>query len=53
MTEEGYIRDETLRSANNILIDHHYDLPLSHLWGGRMLSQYVNRLGQVYLIARR
>lgn len=33
-----YIRDETLRSANNILIDYHYDLPLSHLWGGGMLS---------------
>ena len=33
-----YIRDETLRSANNLLIDYHYDLPLSHLWGGGMLS---------------
>jgi TnpA family transposase len=33
-----YVRDETLRLANNILIDHHYDLPLSHLWGGGMLS---------------
>ena len=33
-----YIRDETLRSANNVLIDYHYDLPLSHLWGGGMLS---------------
>ena len=33
-----YIRDETLRLANNILIDYHYDLPLSHLWGGGMLS---------------
>ena len=33
-----YIRDETLRSANNALIDYHYDLPLSHLWGGGMLS---------------
>lgn len=33
-----YIRDETLRSANNILINYHYDLPLSHLWGGGMLS---------------
>jgi len=27
-----------LRSANNVLIDYHYDLPLSHLWGGGMLS---------------
>ncbi|MBE9170205.1 Tn3 family transposase [Pleurocapsales cyanobacterium LEGE 06147] len=33
-----YIRDETLRAANNALIDYHYDLPLSHLWGGGMLS---------------
>lgn len=33
-----YVRDETLRSANNVLIDYHYDLPLSHLWGGGMLS---------------
>ena len=33
-----YIRDETLRLANNVLIDYHYDLPLSHLWGGGMLS---------------
>ena len=33
-----YIRDETLRSANNALINYHYDLPLSHLWGGGMLS---------------
>ena len=33
-----YIRDETLRSANNALIDYHYELPLSHLWGGGMLS---------------
>jgi hypothetical protein len=33
-----YIRDETLRSANNLLIDYHYDLSLSHLWGGGMLS---------------
>jgi TnpA family transposase len=33
-----YIRDETLRSANNTLIDYHYDLPLSHLWGGGILS---------------
>ena len=33
-----YIRDETLRSANNILVDYHYDLPLSRLWGGGMLS---------------
>ncbi len=33
-----YIRDETLRSANNALINYHYDLPLSHLWGDGMLS---------------
>ena len=33
-----HIRDETLRLANNILVDYHYDLPLSHLWGGGILS---------------
>lgn len=33
-----YIRDDTLREANTALVDYHYQLPLSHLWGGGMLS---------------
>lgn len=33
-----YIRDDTLREANTALIDYHYRLPLSQLWGGGMLS---------------
>ena len=33
-----YIRDDTLRSATTKLIDYHYHLPLSRLWGRGMLS---------------
>lgn len=33
-----YIRDDTLREATKSLINYHYHLPLSHLWGGGMLS---------------
>ena len=33
-----YIRDETLREATKSLVNYHYHLPLSHLWGGGMLS---------------
>lgn len=33
-----YIRDETLRGANIALVNYHYQLPLSRLWGGGMLS---------------
>ena len=33
-----YIRDETLRSANNALVNYHYHLPLSRFWGSGMLS---------------
>ncbi|NET40284.1 MAG: transposase, partial [Cyanothece sp. SIO1E1] len=33
-----YIRDDTLRAATTKLINYHYHLPLSHLWGGGMLS---------------
>lgn len=33
-----YIRDETLRNANTALVNYHYQLPLSRLWGGGMLS---------------
>lgn len=33
-----YIRDDTLRDANTVLVNYHYQLPLSRLWGGGMLS---------------
>jgi len=33
-----YIRDDTLREAITTLINYHYHLPISHLWGGGMLS---------------
>lgn len=33
-----YIRDETLRAANAILVNYHHHLPFSHLWGGGILS---------------
>ena len=33
-----YIRDDTLREAMTKLINYHYHLPFSHLWGGGMLS---------------
>ena len=33
-----YIRDETLREATNTLVNYHYHLPLSNLWGSGMLS---------------
>jgi TnpA family transposase len=33
-----YIRDDTLRSANNALVNYHYHLPLSRIWGSGMLS---------------
>ena len=33
-----YIRDETLREATTKLINYHYHLPLSHLWGSGLLS---------------
>ncbi|MGP1387863.1 MAG: Tn3 family transposase [Thainema sp.] len=33
-----YIRDETVQAANQTLINYHYHLPLSQVWGGGMLS---------------
>jgi hypothetical protein len=33
-----YIRDDTLRDANTVLVNYHYQLSLSRLWGGGMLS---------------
>lgn len=33
-----YIREETLQTANQRLVDYHYHLPLSQQWGGGILS---------------
>ena len=33
-----YIRDETLEEANRVLVNYHFHLPLSQLWGGGILS---------------
>jgi len=33
-----YIREETLRAANNQLVNYHFHLPLSQKWGGGTLS---------------
>jgi len=33
-----YLREETLRAANNAIIDTHYRLPLAQIWGGGTLS---------------
>ena len=33
-----YIRDDTLREATKTLVNYHYCLPLSRLWGSGMLS---------------
>ena len=33
-----YLRDDTLRTATTTLINYHYHLPLSRLWGTGMLS---------------
>lgn len=33
-----YVREETLRDATTVLVNHHHRLPLSRVWGGGMLS---------------
>ncbi|MEL7523841.1 MAG: Tn3 family transposase, partial [Cyanobacteria bacterium J06553_1] len=33
-----HIRDETLQAANRVLVDFHFHLPLSQIWGGGILS---------------
>jgi hypothetical protein len=32
-TSRGFLRDETLKAANTILVDYHHHLPLSRIWG--------------------
>jgi len=32
-TSRWFLRDETLKAANAILVDYHHHLPLSHIWG--------------------
>ena len=31
-TSRWFLRDETLKAANAILVDYHHHLPLSHIW---------------------
>ncbi len=33
-----YLREDTLKAATAVLVNFHYHLPLSHLWGGGTLS---------------
>ncbi|GIH97778.1 DDE transposase [Planobispora siamensis] len=37
-TLEWYIREETLREANTVIVNHHYQLPLSKVFGGGTMS---------------
>jgi hypothetical protein len=33
-----YLREETLKAANNVLVNCHYHQPLSQIWGGGIFS---------------
>ena len=33
-----YLREDTLKAANNVLVNFHYHQPLSQLWGGGIFS---------------
>jgi hypothetical protein len=37
-TEEWYVREETLRDANRVLVNYHHALPLSQAFGGGTMS---------------
>ncbi|SFQ31424.1 protein of unknown function [Actinomadura madurae] len=37
-TQEWYVREETLRGANNLIVNHHYTLGLAKKFGGGTLS---------------
>ncbi|UBU18658.1 Tn3 family transposase [Nonomuraea gerenzanensis] len=37
-TLEWYIREETLRESNTVIVNHHYQLPLSKVFGGATMS---------------
>jgi TnpA family transposase len=37
-TMEWYVREETLREANTVLVDHHYGLELAKVFGGGTMS---------------
>jgi TnpA family transposase len=43
-----YIRDETLRNANTALVNYHYQLPLSRLWG---VGCYRPQMGNAFQCA--
>ncbi|MET8335949.1 Tn3 family transposase [Streptosporangium canum] len=37
-TAEWYVREDTLRDANTVIVDHHYNLPLAGVFGGGTMS---------------
>lgn len=37
-TMEWYVREETLREANTVIVDHHYGLELAEVFGGGTMS---------------
>ncbi|MCA2229284.1 transposase [Nonomuraea aurantiaca] len=37
-TQEWYVREETLREANTVLVNHHYKLELAKKFGGGTMS---------------
>jgi len=56
-TSRWFLRDETLKAANTILVDYHHSLPLSRVWGDgsrsssdgqRFMVQRDSLLGSVY-----
>ena len=37
-TQEWYVREETLREANTVIVNHHYSLQLARVFGGGTMS---------------
>jgi TnpA family transposase len=37
-TQEWYVREETLREANTVIVNHHYSLELARVFGGGTMS---------------
>lgn len=37
-TAEWYVREDTLRDANTVIVNHHYNLPLAGVFGGGTMS---------------
>lgn len=42
-TQEWYVREETLREANTVLVNHHYSLELAGKFGGGTMSSSDGR----------